>query len=96
MDGPKVIVTRQGRFHGRHWCRLKVQCDDDATSRRSGPNLLRKKSIQCKASNEGLTAILRATYVTRFMQSRGIASLLFTDVPEYAASPGCVGTHLSW
>src|SRR5436853_331559 len=36
----------------------------------------------------------RATYVTWFMQSRGIALHYCPSVPEYAASHGCVRVEL--
>ena len=85
--GPKADSQEAGPFRTSPGAGLKgLNCDDDATSRRSVQNVLRKERVQWKASNEGLTANLVLRTCTWFMQSRGIALHYFPSVPESAAS----------
>jgi L,D-transpeptidase catalytic domain len=67
-----------------------LNCDDDPTSRRSGSKCTPKGTYPVQGFQRRLNSDSRATYVTWFMQRRGIALHYFPIVPEYAASHGCV------
>jgi L,D-transpeptidase catalytic domain len=67
-----------------------LNCDNDATSRRSGSKCTPKGTYSVQGFQGRLNSDSRATYVTWFMQSRGIALHYFPIVPKYAASHGCV------
>jgi L,D-transpeptidase catalytic domain. len=67
-----------------------LNCDNDTTSRRSGSKCTPKGTYPVQGFQHQLNSDSRATYVTWFMQSRGIALHYFPSVPAYAASHGCV------
>ena len=57
--GPKADSQETGPFRTSPGAGLKgLNCDDNATSRRSGSKCTRKERVQWKAFNEGLTANL--------------------------------------
>ena len=89
--GPKADSQETGPFRTSPGAGLKgLNCDDDATSRRSGSKCTPKGTRSVEGFARRLNSEPRATYVTWFMQSRGIALHYFPSVPEYAASHGCV------
>jgi hypothetical protein len=67
-----------------------LNCDNDTTSRRSGSKCTPKGTYPVQGFQHQLNSDSSATYVTWFMQSRGIALHYFPSVPAYAASHGCV------
>jgi hypothetical protein len=89
--GPKADSQETGPFRTSPGAGLKgLNCDDDATSRRSGSKCTPKGTRPVQGFQRRLNSEPRATYVTWFMQSRGIALHYFPSVPDYAASHGCV------
>ena len=93
--GPKADSQEAGPFRTSPGAGLKgLNCDDDATSRRSGSKCTPKGTRPVQGFQRRLNSDSRATYVTWFMQSRGIALHYFPSVPEYAASHGCVRIEL--
>ena len=89
--GPKADSQETGPFRTSPGAGLKgLNCDDDATSRRSGSKCTPKGTRPVQGFQRRLNSEPRATYVTWFMQTRGIALHYFPSVPEYAASHGCV------
>ena len=89
--GPKADSQETGPYRTSPGAGLKgLNCDDDATSRRSGSKCTPKGTRPVQGFQRRLNSDSRATYVTWFMQSRGIALHYFPIVPEYAASHGCV------
>jgi L,D-transpeptidase catalytic domain len=93
--GPKADSQQTGPFRTSPGAGLKgLNCDDDATSRRSGSKCTPKGTRPVQGFQRRLNSDSRATYVTWFMQSRGIALHYFPSVPEYAASHGCVRVEL--
>jgi L,D-transpeptidase catalytic domain/Putative peptidoglycan binding domain len=93
--GPKADIQETGPFRTSPGAGLKgLNCNDDATSRRSGSKCTPKGTRAVEGFQRRLNSDSRATYVTWFMQSRGIALHYFPSVPEYAASHGCVRVEL--
>jgi hypothetical protein len=93
--GPKADSQERGPFRTSPGAGLKgLNCNDDATSRRSGSKCTPKGTRSVEGFARSLNSDSRATYVTWFMQSRGIAFHYFPSVPEYAASHGCVRIEL--
>ena len=93
--GPKADSQETGPFRTSPGAGLKgLNCDDDATSRRSGSKCTPKGTYPVQGFQRRLNSDSRATYVTWFKQSRGIALHFFPVVPEYAASHGCVRIEL--
>jgi L,D-transpeptidase catalytic domain len=89
--GPKADSQQTGPFRTSPGAGLKgLNCDDDATSRRSGSKCTPKGTYPVQGFQRRLNSDSRATYVTWFVQSRGVALHYFPIVPEYAASHGCV------
>ena len=89
--GPKADSQETGPFKTSPGAGLKgLNCDDDATSRRSGSKCTPKGTYPVQGFQRRLNSDSRATYVTWFVQRRGIALHYFPIVPEYAASHGCV------
>src|SRR6476620_11551030 len=89
--GPKADSQETGPFRTSPGAGLKgLNCNDDATSRRSGSKCTPKGTRSVEGFARRLNSDSRATYVTWFMQSRGIALHYFPSVPKYAASHGCV------
>jgi hypothetical protein len=93
--GPKADSQQTGPFRTSPGAGLKgLNCNDEATSRRSGSKCTPKGTRSVQGFARRLNSDSRATYVTWFMQSRGIAFHYFPSVPEYAASHGCVRIEL--
>jgi len=93
--GPKADSHETGPFRTSPGAGLKgLNCDDDATSRRSGSKCTPKGTYPVQGFQRRLNSDSRATYVTWFVQSRGVALHYFPSVPEYAASHGCVRIEL--
>jgi hypothetical protein len=93
--GPKADSQETGPFRTSPGSGLKgLNCDDDATSRRSGSKCTPKGTRPVQGFQRRLNSDSRATYVTWFVQRRGIALHYFPSVPEYAASHGCVRIEL--
>jgi peptidoglycan hydrolase-like protein with peptidoglycan-binding domain len=89
--GPNADSQETGPFRTSPGAGLRgLNCDDEATSRRSGSKCTPKGTYPVQGFQRRLNSDSRATYVTWFMQSRGIALHYFPSVPEYAASHGCV------
>ena len=89
--GPKADSQQTGPFRTSPGAGLKgLNCDDENTSRRSGSKCTPKGTRPVQGFARRLNSDSRATYVTWFMQSRGIALHYFPSVPQYAASHGCV------
>jgi hypothetical protein len=93
--GPKADSQQTGPFRTSPGAGLKgLSCNDAATSRRSGSKCTPKGTRSVEGFARRLNSDSRATHVTWFMQSRGIALHYFPIVPEYAASHGCVRIEL--
>ncbi len=89
--GPNAGSQETGPFRTSPGAGLRgLNCDDEATSRRSGSKCTPKGSYPVQGFQRRLNSDSRATYVTWFMQRRGIALHYFPIVPDYAASHGCV------
>ena len=89
--GPNADSQETGPFRTSPGAGLKgLNCDDEATSRRSGSKCTPKGTHPVQGFQRRLNSDSRATYVTWFVQRRGIALHYFPSVPEYAASHGCV------
>jgi peptidoglycan hydrolase-like protein with peptidoglycan-binding domain len=89
--GPNADSQGTGPFRTSPGAGLRgLNCDDQATSRRSGSKCTPKGTYPVQGFQRRLNSDSRATYVTWFMQRRGIALHYFPIVPEYAASHGCV------
>src|SRR5437764_8651266 len=89
--GPNADGQETGPFRTSPGAGLRgLNCDDNATSRRSGSKCTPKGTYSVEGFARRLNSDSRATYVTWFMQSRGVALHYFPSVPEYAASHGCV------
>jgi L,D-transpeptidase catalytic domain len=89
--GPNADSQQTGPFRTSPGAGLRgLNCDNEATSRRSGSKCTPKGTYPVQGFQRRLNSDSRATYVTWFMQRRGIALHYFPTVPEYAASHGCV------
>jgi len=89
--GPNTDSQETGPFRTSPGAGLRgLNCDDEATSRRSGSKCTPKGTYPVQGFQRRLNSDSRATYVTWFMQRRGIALHYFPIVPMYAASHGCV------
>ena len=89
--GPQAAGQETGPFHTSPGAGAKgLNCDDTATSVRSGTKCTPKGTRTVEGFQQSLNSDSRATFVTWFMQSRGIALHYFPSVPTYAASHGCV------
>ena len=89
--GPNADSQEAGPFRTSPGAGLRgLNCDDEATSRRSGSKCTPKGTYPVQGFQRRLNSDSRATYVTWFMQRRGIALHYFPIVPDYAASHGCV------
>ena len=89
--GPNSNAQETGPFRTSPGAGLRgLNCDDDATSRRSGSKCTPKGTYPVQGFQHSLNSDARAVYVTWFMRSRGIALHYFPIVPDYAASHGCV------
>ena len=93
--GPNADSQETGPFRTSPGAGLRgLNCDNEATSRRSGSKCTPKGTYPVQGFQRRLNSDSRATYVTWFMQSRGIALHYFPIVPDYAASHGCVRIEL--
>jgi peptidoglycan hydrolase-like protein with peptidoglycan-binding domain len=89
--GPNADSQETGPFRTSPGAGLRgLNCDNEATSRRSGSKCTPKGTYPVQGFQRRLNSDSRATYVTWFLQRRGIALHYFPSVPEYAASHGCV------
>ena len=89
--GSNAASQQTGPFRTSPGAGLRgLNCDNDATSRRSGSKCTPKGIYPVQGFQRSLNSDSRATYVTWFMQRRGIALHYFPIVPAYAASHGCV------
>jgi L,D-transpeptidase catalytic domain len=89
--GPNADSQETGPFRTSPGAGLRgLNCDDEATSRRSGSKCTPKGTYPVQGFQRRLNSDSRATYVTWFVQRRGIALHYFPSVPDYAASHGCV------
>ena len=89
--GPNADSQETGPFRTSPGAGLRgLNCDDEATSRRSGSKCTPKGTYPVQGFQRRLNSDPRATYVTWFMQRRGVALHYFPSVPDYAASHGCV------
>jgi peptidoglycan hydrolase-like protein with peptidoglycan-binding domain len=89
--GPNAGSQETGPFRTSPGAGLRgLNCDDESTSQRSGSKCTPKGTYPVQGFARRLNSDSRATYVTWFMQRRGIALHYFPSVPEYAASHGCV------
>jgi hypothetical protein len=67
-----------------------LNCDDTATSLRSGSKCTPKGTFTVSGFQDSLNSDSRATHVTWFVRERGIGLHYFPSVPKSAASHGCV------
>jgi hypothetical protein len=89
--GPNADSQETGPFRTSPGAGLRgLNCDNEPTSRRSGSKCTPKGTYPVQGFQRRLNSDSRATYVTWFMQRRGIALHYFPSVPQYAASHGCV------
>ncbi len=89
--GPRAGAQETGPFHTSPGAGVKgINCDDPATSRRTGTNCTPKGTRTVEGFAAHLNSDARAVFVTWFQQSRGIALHYFPSVPNFAASHGCV------
>ena len=89
--GPNADSQETGPFRTSPGAGLRgLNCDNEATSRRSGSKCTPKGTYPVQGFQRRLNSDSRATYVTWFMQRRGVGLHYFPIVPEYAASHGCV------
>jgi L,D-transpeptidase catalytic domain len=89
--GPNADSQETGPFRTSPGAGLRgLNCNEEATSRRSGSKCTPKGTYPVQGFQRRLNSDSRATYVTWFMQRRGIALHYFPIVPENAASHGCV------
>lgn len=89
--GPQAASQETGPFRTSPGAGVQgINCDNATTSRRSGTKCTPKGTYSVEGFQSRLNSDARATFVTWFMQSRGIALHYFPSVPRYAASHGCV------
>jgi L,D-transpeptidase catalytic domain len=93
--GPQAAEQEIGPFRSSPGAGLKgLNCDDTATSRRSGSKCTPKGTFVVSGFQGHLNSDSRATYVTWFVRARGIGLHYFPSVPKYPASHGCVRLEL--
>ena len=89
--GPDAASQETGPFHTSPGAGLRgLNCDDTATSHRSGTLCTPKGTFAVEGFAARLNSDARATFVTFFVRSRGIGLHYFPTVPDVAASHGCV------
>lgn len=89
--GPQAAAQEIGPFRSSPGAGLKgLNCDDSATSRRSGSKCTPKGTFVVSGFQDHLNSDPRATYVTWFARARGIGLHYFPSVPKYPAPHGCV------
>jgi hypothetical protein len=93
--GPQAASQESGPFRSSPGAGLKgLNCDDTATSQRSGSKCTPKGTFAVSGFQDSLNSDSRATCVTWFLRARGIALHYFPSVPKSAASHGCVRLEL--
>jgi hypothetical protein len=93
--GPQAASQESGPFRSSPGAGLKgLNCDDTATSQRSGSKCTPKGTFAVSGFQDSLNSDSRATWVTWFLRPRGIALHYFPSVPKSAASHGCVRLEL--
>ena len=89
--GPEAASQETGPFRTSPGAGMKgINCDIDATSRRSGTKCTPKGTLPVSGFQNRLNSDSRAVFVTWFQRARGIALHYFPIVPKFAASHGCV------
>ncbi len=89
--GPKAGAQETGPFRSSPGAGLRgLNCNDVATSRRSGSTCTPKGTFKVTGFAAHLNSHPEATEVTWFVPARGIALHYYPSVPKYAASHGCV------
>jgi hypothetical protein len=89
--GPVAGAQETGPFRSSPGAGLRsLNCDDEATSRRSGSTCTPKGTFAVTGFAAHLNSHLEATEVTWFVPARGIALHFYPTVPKFAASHGCV------
>ena len=89
--GPQAAAQESGPFRSSPGAGLKgLNCDDPATSLRSGSKCTPKGTFTVSGFQDHLNSDSRASDVIWFLRARGIALHYFPTVPKYPASHGCV------
>lgn len=89
--GPSAGAQETGPFRSSPGAGLRgLNCDDVATSRRSGSNCTPKGAFTVTGFAAHLNSHPEATDVTWFVPARGIALHFYPSVPTFPASHGCV------
>ncbi len=90
--GPNAAAQEKGPFHCSPGEGVSgVNCDDIATSKRSGTSCTPKGEFPVNYHERRFSQFPQAEWVTRFQDdSRGIALHYYPIVPEYPDSNGCV------
>ncbi len=93
--GPRAGAQEIGPFRSSPGAGLRgLNCDNVATSRRSGSTCTPKGTFTVTGFASRLNSHPEATDVTWFVPARGIALHYYPSVPKYAASHGCVRLQL--
>ena len=89
--GPNASAQETGPFRSSPGAGLRgLNCDDVATSRRSGTTCTPKGTFAVTGFSPHLNSHPEATDVTWFVPARGIALHFYPSVPVFSASHGCV------
>ena len=89
--GPNASAQETGPFRSSPGAGLRgLNCDDAATSRRSGTTCTPKGIFSVTGFAPHLNSHPEATDVTWFVPARGIALHYYPSVPKFPASHGCV------
>ena len=89
--GPNAGAQATGPFRSSPGAGLRgLNCDNVATSRRSGSNCTPKGVFSVTGFAPHLNSHPEATDVTWFLPARGIALHFYPSVPTFPASHGCV------
>ena len=89
--GPNAAAQETGPFRSSPGAGVRgVNCDNVATSRRSGSNCTPKGTFTVTGFAPQLPSHPEAKDVTWFVPARGIALHYYPSVPKFPASHGCV------
>ena len=89
--GPNASAQETGPFRSSPGAGLRgLNCNDMATSRRSGSNCTPKGTFTVTGFAPHLNSHPEATDVTWFVPARAIALHFYPSVPVFPASHGCV------
>ncbi|MEA5597310.1 L,D-transpeptidase family protein [Rivularia sp. UHCC 0363] len=90
--GSDAAAQQKGPFHCTPGAGISgVNCDDVATSKRSGTDCTPKGEFSVIGHDRFFSKYPEAEWVTRFQDpSRGIALHYYPTVPEFPSSHGCV------